>query len=142
MYLKHYWVDDNGNYLTSENKSPRCHPSIVGLDVKYWLSDFNGVDYCLSQVPNDTTIDEVDGLEVLTQSEWDAIVSTISTPEDIEWKRAREKRDELLSKSDWTQQRDVILDNDSDWKVYRQQLRDIPQNYEKVIDIVWPTKPQ
>ena len=53
-----------------------------------------------------------------------------------------EKRDELLQKSDWTQNRDVQLDNDAEWQSYRQALRDITDNQDPYIeDIVWPTPP-
>ncbi len=38
----------------------------------------------------------------------------------------REIRDKLLAESDWTQNRDVTLSNDADWKTYRQALRDLP----------------
>ena len=36
-----------------------------------------------------------------------------------------ENRDKLLKDSDWTQYRDVTLENDTDWKTYRQALRDL-----------------
>ena len=37
----------------------------------------------------------------------------------------RNYRNKLLADCDWTQSRDVTLRNDSDWKTYRQALRDI-----------------
>tara|TARA_R100000231_G_scaffold137168_1_gene113233 strand:+ start:29 stop:250 length:222 start_codon:yes stop_codon:yes gene_type:complete len=37
----------------------------------------------------------------------------------------RNYRNKLLEDCDWTQSRDVTLSNDSDWKTYRQALRDI-----------------
>jgi len=83
QYLKHYWVR-NGEYLTEpgQNGALQTHPGISGLDVRYWLTDDRGVDYCLSTVPDNTLITEVDpGLEILTREEWDAIVSTIPAPE-------------------------------------------------------------
>ena len=83
IYLKHYWVR-NGEYLTepSQNGALQSHPAIPNLDVRYWLTDERGVDYCLSTVPDDTLITEVTpGLEILTKSEWDAIVATIPVPE-------------------------------------------------------------
>jgi hypothetical protein len=85
IYLKHYWVR-NGEYLTepSQNGALQSHPAIPNLDVRYWLTDERGVDYCLSTVPDDTLITEVTpGLEILTKSEWDAIVATIPVPEPI-----------------------------------------------------------
>jgi len=49
-------------------------------------------------------------------------------------------RNKLLRESDWTQNRDVLLSNDEDWKTYRQQLRDLPKNTDPM-NTVWPTKP-
>ena len=44
--------------------------------------------------------------------------------------RLREKRNDLLAKSDWTQVSDAPLSQEkkSEWKVYRQALRDLPNN--------------
>lgn len=81
--LKHYWVR-NGEYLTEpgQNGPLQSHPALPGLEVRYWLTDENGVDYCLSTVPDNTLITEVTpGLEILSQDEWDAIVATIPEPE-------------------------------------------------------------
>ena len=66
----------------------------------------------------------------------------------------REERNRKLTETDWTQYRDVSLSNDSDWQTYRQSLRDLPQNFSPIIDIItedgypivkeqtdWPEKP-
>ena len=66
----------------------------------------------------------------------------------------RQQRNQKLSETDWTQYRDVSLSNDSDWQTYRQSLRDLPQNFSPIIDIItedgysivkeqtdWPEKP-
>ena len=56
----------------------------------------------------------------------------------------RTKRDRLLSESDWTQNRDVTLSNDSDWATYRQALRDLPSGKTTKAHVdaaTWPTKP-
>ena len=61
-----------------------------------------------------------------------------------EWTRIRRERDRLLTSSDWTQNGDspcTAIDK-SQWKTYRQELRDIPKeqssktSYE---DITWPS---
>ena len=53
----------------------------------------------------------------------------------------REQRDKLLKDSDWTQYRDVILENDTDWKTYRQALRDLPATASDPHNPTWPTTP-
>ena len=54
----------------------------------------------------------------------------------------RLERDFLLGQSDWTQNRDVTLSNDADWKTYRQALRDITKTYKTLEDVKWPEKPE
>ena len=53
----------------------------------------------------------------------------------------RQKRDLLLQQTDWTQNRDVTLSNDADWKTYRQALRDITKTYKTLDDVKWPKEP-
>ena len=61
----------------------------------------------------------------------------------------REERNRRLVETDWTQYRDVSLNNDSDWQTYRQSLRDLPSTAEPTLDeqgnltnVTWPTKPE
>jgi len=61
----------------------------------------------------------------------------------------REKRNILLRETDWTQNRDVTLSNDSDWQTYRQSLRDLPSTASPELDdngqlsnVTWPNKPE
>ena len=53
----------------------------------------------------------------------------------------RKERNNKLTQSDWTQNRDVTLSNDADWKTYRQALRDITKDYKSLDDVKWPEKP-
>jgi len=53
----------------------------------------------------------------------------------------RQKRDLLLQQTDWTQNRDITLSNDADWKTYRQSLRDITKTYKTLDTVKWPEKP-
>lgn len=57
-----------------------------------------------------------------------------------QWKQIREKRDELLSESDYTQMPDYDLINKHEWALYRQSLRNIT-NYPGPGEVVWPTAP-
>ena len=54
----------------------------------------------------------------------------------------RGQRDQLLAQSDWMANSDVTMSDA--WKTYRQQLRDLPAQYDNTSvlgDITWPTKP-
>ena len=64
----------------------------------------------------------------------------------------RKIRDRLLAESDWTKNRDVVLLNDTTWKQYRQDLRDLPASasFTPKLDsngnldmssVTWPLKP-
>jgi len=58
----------------------------------------------------------------------------------------REKRNRLLSDSDWTGASDTALttEQQSAWRLYRQKLRDLPKGLNtefKVKNVKWPTKP-
>ena len=53
----------------------------------------------------------------------------------------RRVRNQKLTETDWTQNRDVTLSNDADWKTYRQALRDITKTYKTLDTVKWPTEP-
>ena len=59
-YLKHYWKK-NGNWLTTGNEVEQHHPEAdyAGLGVKVWAHDSDGVDVCLSEVPDSTEISTI-----------------------------------------------------------------------------------
>tara|TARA_B100000497_G_scaffold1120_1_gene1345 strand:+ start:2791 stop:3273 length:483 start_codon:yes stop_codon:yes gene_type:complete len=58
------------------------------------------------------------------------------------------ERNRFLLSSDWTQAMDVPLTESKlqEWRVYRQQLRDLPDNVQdnlsSVAEVVWPTIPE
>ena len=67
-------------------------------------------------------------------------------------RQVRVIRDRLLAESDWTQNRDVVLLNDTTWQQYRQDLRDLPASasFTPSLDsngdldmssVTWPDKP-
>jgi hypothetical protein len=84
--------------------------------------------------------------KVLSQSEKEAIATEWNRYEKeerpaVELEKLRGERNNLLSQSDWTQNRDVTLSNDADWKTYRQELRDITKTYKSPDKVKWPTAP-
>lgn len=63
---------------------------------------------------------------------------------DQRWAVVREWRNRLLFDSDWTQLLDspVSTENISLWRSYRQELRDIPQNFKIPTNVVFPDGPE
>ena len=53
----------------------------------------------------------------------------------------KEARTKELVDSDWRMVSDYQGSDQEAWKTYRQNLRDIPQDYSKVEDVVFPAKP-
>lgn len=51
----------------------------------------------------------------------------------------REQRDRLIAETDWWATSDRTMT--AEQTAYRQALRDVPQNYTSLDDVVWPTKP-
>ena len=64
--------------------------------------------------------------------------------------KLRVERNRLLTESDWTQSRDLKLEDDDKWVSYRQALRDLPSHYSGVVydmagnftNVVFPAKPE
>ncbi len=54
----------------------------------------------------------------------------------------RDYRNDLLKKSDWTQNADIPQATKDMWRPYRQALRDVPQQAGFPGNIEWPTAPQ
>ena len=67
----------------------------------------------------------------------------IPSPPDTEAmaRLARLQRNTLLADSDWTQLADAPVD-DLAWAVYRQELRDLPNQAGFPLTIVWPVQPE
>ena len=85
-----------------------------------------------------------------TEDEINAKVAELEAAEPA--RQVREIRNRLLAESDWTQNRDVVLLNDTTWKQYRQDLRDLPASasFTPKLDsngnldmssVTWPLKP-
>ena len=73
-YIKHYYVDGDNlvEFFVDKNMGPngKTHPRIDGLDVKFWFVDSNGIDYCMSVVPDETVITPVNGLGECAYNVW------------------------------------------------------------------------
>ena len=51
----------------------------------------------------------------------------------------RQRRNQLLANTDWMGNSDVTMS--TDWKTYRQELRDITKTYKSLDTVKWPTEP-
>lgn len=88
---------------------------------------------------NDTGAFDADGNSV----ELDEAVIAAATVEQISedrWSYLREKRNQLLAKTDWWANSDVTMTDEQ--RAYRQALRDLPANTVDPENPVWPTKPE
>jgi len=98
--------------------------------------------------------DEYSGLTWLdsgsapTEAEIDSEVTKLTNAEPM--RLLRVERDRLLTACDWTQSRDIALSNDTNWKTYRQALRDLPASASPKLDsngdldmssVTFPTEP-
>jgi len=96
---------------------------------------------------NDKAFD-VNGNEILIDE--NAVNTEVSNMlSKVPMRLLREERNQKLVETDWTQNRDVTLSNDSDWQTYRQSLRDLPSTASPELDengqlsnVTWPTKPE
>lgn len=68
---------------------------------------------------------------------------TITTDTAYLYGDIRQKRNQLLAASDWTQFRDSPLSQEKqdEWVAYRQTLRDLPNTVTDPTNVTWPTSP-
>ena len=101
------------------------------------LRNYPGAEWSLS---GDDYADLIwlDGTPKPSQAELDAAWPLVQ--EALAWDAVRAERDRLLAQSDWTQVADAPVDQQA-WAVYRQALRDIPQDFDSPDDVVWPEAP-
>ena len=134
-------------------------------EIKQWISPgmysnyiegetYNGLTAVY--LPGDTDISEFQKVNVYVNGSW---VQRIEQPsffhiwengtwvfqQDLFNKELRRQRDQKLFSCDWTQLADAPLSTEekTDWSIYRQQLRDLPQINEatELENIIWPTPP-
>jgi hypothetical protein len=86
----------------------------------------------------------VDNVVIELTAEEIAEVEARVAAADLDFSGVRGERNGLLSNSDWTQLDDAPLTDEQQeaWERYRQELRDLPQTYTRVSEVVWPTPPE
>jgi len=57
------------------------------------------------------------------------------------WAEIKLCRERILAASDWRDLPSYAGSDQAAWRTYRQKLRDLPQDYTDVEDIVFPTEP-
>ncbi len=83
----------------------------------------------------------VDGVWTVTKAIVDKNADQITTDTASKSVEVRNKRNQLLSTSDWTQVLDAPVDRAA-WATYRQALRDVTLQAGFPWDIAWPVKPE
>ena len=102
------------------------------------VDNYQGSDQTLTYDSLSNTVrceDKIDEVPEATIEELEAFKL------EMDIRDVRDNRNRLLGESDWTQNRDVVLSNDAEWKTYRQALRDLPANTTDWTNPPWPTKP-
>ena len=102
------------------------------------VDNYQGSDQTLTYDSLSNTVrceDKIDEVPEATIEELEAFKL------EMDIRDVRGNRNRLLAESDWTQNRDVVLSNDAEWKTYRQALRDLPANTTDWTNPPWPTKP-
>ena len=106
QYIKHYYVDDEHNTFCCEAPEPayKRHPwkEYAGLDVKVWLSDSDGVDVCLAELPDNTSVSTTvsdcgkNSIQVLSEAEYNSVATPYFEAQTLsgEAREARESGDE------------------------------------------------
>lgn len=101
------------------------------------INVFDGESYIEGEYSDETHI-VVNGVaQQKPQAELDAIASERATAE------MKMRRDMLLNASDFTQVPDAPFTSEQQqaWRVYRQALRDLPDNISDIFNIAWPVEP-
>jgi len=117
-----YWNGEKWEYHPLRDDMPaQPHPS--------WSYDLASNSW----VP---PVPRPDDEHVWDESEEDWVPSA-----ELRAKKARAQRNALLSDCDWTQLSDAPVDAE-DWAMYRQALRDLPEQPGFPTDIEWPVRPE
>ena len=111
-------IGTSGNWVTVDNYQ--------GSDQTLWYDPTLNIVKCKDKIDevSEATIEELEAFKL-----------------EMDIRDVRGNRNRLLTESDWTQNRDVVLSNDEEWKTYRQALRDLPANTTDWTNPPWPTKP-
>ena len=112
------------------------------------LKNYLGTKWKMEDATDYDTLEWYDETSKPSKDDLDTKLTELQNAEP--YRLLREERNRLIAETDWTQGRDIILSNDTDWKTYRQALRDLPAKSNPKLNsmgeldmtsITWPTKP-
>ena len=116
QYIKHYFVDEERNVFCCETTSPakyKIHPwrQYDGLDVKVWLTDSDGVEVMLAELPDSTPVSTItedcgkNSIQVLTEAEYNNVWTPYSQAQTLyeEAQTARQVGDETTASTKETE---------------------------------------
>ena len=85
----------------------------------------------------------VNNVRIQLTAEEEAELDARAEAADLDLNMVRGQRDGQLRGSDWTQLGDAALGDHTaeEWATHRQALRDVPQTYSRVSEVVWPLDP-
>ena len=85
----------------------------------------------------------VDNVRIQLTAEEETQLDADAEANDLDLGSVRQQRNGMLSGTDWTQIGDATLGDHTaeEWRSYRQALKDIPQTYSRVSEVVWPNDP-
>lgn len=150
--MKKYCLIKNGAIIDGPTFLPENAENVSNF---YLLSDqelksYGWLPYTLvdnqleNQILENTNIEILENEVIETKIYRDMTLIEIENREtnilNRKWKNVRTKRNRLLLDSDWTQLNDSPVDKIL-WSTYRNQLRDLPQNFSHPDLVVWPTPP-
>jgi hypothetical protein len=85
QYIKHYYVNESNGAFCCDTAEPasKVHPwrQYAGLNVKVWLTDAEGIDVCLAELPDSTAVSTVvspcgkNAVQVLTEVEYQSVAT-------------------------------------------------------------------
>lgn len=113
QYIKHYYVDEDNNTFcceTTSNPKYKRHPwkEYTGLNVKIWLTDSDGVDVCLAELPDETSVSTVadansgkNRIQVLTETQYNSVATPYFQSQTLsqEAREARDQNDEVTAQA-------------------------------------------
>jgi deoxyribodipyrimidine photolyase len=134
--IKHYLLDRDNPSVFATTPEQWAQPmfgvinfTAEGLEKVYTLFDENGIEFFFSTCPDETVIEEKEGLAVLTQAEWDAEIAAYDARQSTKrLNLVRKYRDQLLNQTDWIviKAKETDTNLSTEFKDWRQSLRDLP----------------